>query len=481
VEDLRFRAPQPPAAWDGVRDATALGASSLQVANEALNAILPSGEEAQSEDCLYLNIWTPAVDGARRPVMVWIHGGAFTIGSGSSPMYGGQRLAERGDAVIVTINYRLGALGFLCLDDPGDGGPFTNFGMLDQVAALRWVRDEIAAFGGDPGNITIFGESAGAMSVGALMGSPLAAGLFRRAIPESGAGHNALTLEQARANAAAFAELAGVERPTRAALAKLAPETILAAQGQLEAETMATMGAGLPPEMAFQPVIDGHFLAQRPVDAVRGGLSAGVSLLIGTNAEESRLFTAMVPDAANPSDQALVHAFAARLTSPDDEETGRDAVRVYRQAREARGESATPGDLYVAADTDFMFAIPADRLATAQAAHQPQTFVYRFDWKSPMAGGMLGACHALEIPFVFGSLDIPGINAFAGEGPAAERLSETIMDAWLGFARSGDPSTSALPWPAFDATSRRTMVLDATCRIEERPHDIERQCWEGRR
>jgi para-nitrobenzyl esterase len=369
VGPLRFRAPRPREPWEGIRDTTATGATALQVPNPALEALLPSPEEPRNEDCLYLNVFTPAADGARRPVMVWIHGGAFTIGSGSSLLYDGQTLAERGNVVVVTINYRLGALGFLCLDE-GDGEPFTNFGMLDQVAALRWVRDEIASFGGDPNNVTIFGESAGGMSVAALMGSPLAAGLFQRAIPQSGAGHHALTLQQARANAATFAKLAGVERASRASLAGLSGDAILAAQAQLEASIAAGMAKGLPAEIPFAPVIDGHFLRERPVDAVRGGASAGVSLLIGTTAEETRLFTAAFPDAPTPSEEALVRMFAARLTHADDTETGRDGIRVYRQARQARGEPVGPGDLYVAIDSDFTFGIPADRLATAQARQQ---------------------------------------------------------------------------------------------------------------
>ena len=480
VGALRFRAPVAPQPWTGVRDALRVGASAPQVTNEALDSVLPSGEEQQDEDCLYLNIWTPALDGGKRPVMVWIHGGAFTIGSGSSPMYAGRRLAERGDAVIVTINYRLGVLGFLCLDEAGDE-PFTNFGMLDQVAALRWVRDEIGNFGGDPANVTIFGESAGGMSVGALMGSPLAAGLFRRAIPQSGAGHNALTVDTARETARRFAKLAGASAATREALAGLEPAAILEAQGQLDAETMAAMAEGRPPEMPFQPVVDGHFLQQLPIEAIRAGNSAGVSLLIGTTAEESRLFTAMMPPETPRDDESVARAFAARLTNPT---TWRPAaMRCASIARHGK-QGARPqarNDLYVAADTDFMFTIPAERLAEAQAAREAGTFMYRFDWKSPMLDGALGACHALELPFVFATQDLPGLAAFAGEGERADQLAADVSGAWLAFARSGDPSTPELPWPAYTPETRSTMVLDAPCRVEERPHEDERRCWDGRR
>lgn len=482
VGELRFRAPQPPDPWSGVREATATAPTAPQVVNEELQALLPSAPEEQDEDCLYLNVFTPAADGGKRPVMVWIHGGAFTQGSGSSPMYDGSRLARRGDVVVVTTNYRLGALGFLCLEgDDGGEEPFTNFGMLDQIAALRWVRTEISTFGGDPENVTIFGESAGGMSVGALMASPLASGLFRRAIPQSGAGHNALSVDTARSVASRFARAIGAGTPTREALAGIEVSRILEVQAQLEAELMSAMEEGGPAEMRFQPVIDGHFLEQLPVEAVRRGASRGVSLLVGTTAEESRLFTAMNPAAASPGEAEVVRAFAARLADPKDEVTGREGLRHYRAAREGRGEGVTPMDLTVAIDTDYMFTIPAVRLAEAQAVSQPQVFMYRFDWRSPLLGGALGACHALELPFVFGTLELPGLANFTGGGSEALELSTAIMEAWAAFARSGDPSTPGLRWPAYDASTRATMILDSARRVEDRPHESERLCWEGRR
>ncbi len=215
VGDLRFRAPLPSQAWDGVREATHAGPMAMQIPLEALDNLFGRPREPRQldEDCLYLNVWTPGLDGARRPVMVWIHGGGFTSGGGSEPVYSGAALASR-DVVVVTINYRLGALGFLYAPDLADESDSTcaNFGILDQIAALEWVRDEIAAFGGDPDNVTIFGESAGGMSVGTLMGSPMAAGLFQKAILQSGAAHNALTVDEASINAAAFAKALGVER-----------------------------------------------------------------------------------------------------------------------------------------------------------------------------------------------------------------------------------------------------------------------------
>jgi para-nitrobenzyl esterase len=480
VGEMRFAGPIAPVPWDGVRQATAYAAAAPQVPNPALDQLLPAPDEAQDEDCLYLNVWTPALDARRRPVLFWIHGGGFTLGSGSSAMYDGTALVERGDVVVVTINYRLGTLGFLSL--PGGGGhvPRANFGMLDQLAALRWVRDEIVHFGGDPGNVTIFGESAGGMSVGALMGSRLSTGLFRRAIAQSGAGHNALSLDEAATTAQRFRALTGVDLSDLAALRSLPTEKILDAQAAIEADLNDALRAGLPPRMPFQPVIDGYFLESLPVESVDRGVNPGTSLLVGSTGEESKLFTAMAPG-PEPDAGQLAAAFAARLGERADSAAVQQTIDTYRRARSARGEPATHRELIEAVDTDFMFRIPADRLATAHAARQPDTYAYRFDWTSPMADGALGACHALEIPFVFGNQRLPGLEEFAGSGPAVDRLAEQVMDAWLAFAREGNPSTEALTWPPFDAKSRRTAVLDASCRIEERPREPERQCWEGRR
>lgn len=477
VGERRFAPPAPPDKWDGVRDAGQFGATSLQVPNESLNGLLPDliPEEPQAEDCLYLNVWTPALDGAKRPVLFWIHGGAFTMGSGSPPLYDGSHLAERGDVVVVTINYRLGVLGFLCLAD-GVGEARTNFGLLDQIQALSWVRDEIANFGGDPDNITIFGESAGGMSVSSVLVSPLARGLFQRAIPQSGAGHHALSLEAAGETARRFADLAGVAPDDLQALRGLPVASILEAQAALEQELLDGLSQGRPPEMPFRPVIDGHVLSMPPIEAVRAGHAADIPILIGTTGEESKLMTGMV-GGLELSDEALAIACAGRVTSPEDIATGVRVRDTYRQARAARGEPASNHDVYVAVDTDYVFRIPADRLAEAQTAHTNQVYAYRLDWQSPLKE--LGACHALDLPFVFGTQAQPGIADFAG--PGATPLAEKIMDAWIAFARSGDPGTADLAWPRFEAAKRSTMLLDAECRVVEQPREQERLCWEGRR
>jgi para-nitrobenzyl esterase len=476
--DLRVRGPQAVEPWDGVRDATRFGPRAMQVPNEALQALLgrPKDQPPIDEDCLYLNVWTPGIDGRRRPAMIWIHGGGFAIGAGSEPLYDGSALASR-DVVVATINYRLGPLGFLYLPEfaSAPGEPCTNFGMLDQVAALQWVRDNIAAFGGDPKNVTIFGESAGAMSVGALMASPLAAGLFHKAILQSGAAHNALTVDDARENAAAFAEALGVNELNAGLLRSLPAEKILGGQAAMEAEDAKR--AGRTVALRFQPVIDGYFLPQAPIEAIRGGLSRDVPVLIGTTLEEWKLFTAMIPALREISEDRAARQIGWLVSRDGDAERGRAILQAYRDARATRGEPDDVYEVYSAAMTDWMFRVRADRLAEAQVGHQPKVFAYRFDWRSPVGNGILGACHALEIPFVFGTQRL--VRAFVGGGADADALAKTMGDAWVAFARKGDPSTDSLPWPAFDAVRRRTMILDRECRVEELPQEAERRCWDG--
>jgi para-nitrobenzyl esterase len=480
VGDLRFRAPQPIEPWEGVRDAASFGPTAMQVPNAVLESLFGRQRERPpvDEDCLYLNVWTPAADGAQRPVMVWIHGGGFTMGAGSEPLYHGAALASR-DVVVVTINYRLGALGFLYVPDfaRADGEFCTNFGMLDQVAALEWVHDEIAAFGGDPNNVTIFGESAGGMSVAMLMASPRAAGLFHRAILESGAAHNVATVSQAKASAATFAQTLGVKELAPDRLRSLPAGEFLDAQTRVEASDRDRMRDGRPFGLRFRPVVDGQFLCETPIDAIRRGCSKDVSVLIGTTAEEAKLFMAMWPGVANISDDDAARRIGYLISGDGDTERGRAILHAYRDARGSQGEAIETFELSLAAHTDHMFRVPADRLAEAQAAHLRQVFAYRFDWRSPIAKGVLGACHAIELPFVFGTHRLA--RAFTGEGPDVDALAKKAGDAWVAFARTGNPSTDALRWPPFDAERRATMILDRECRVEELPREAERRCWDG--
>ena len=467
IGELRFRAPQPPEPWDGVRATQAFSPIAPQVSNPVLEDLLPTPDppQPQSEDCLYLNIWTPGLSGAR-PVMVWIHGGAFTIGSGSEQYYDGANLAARGDVVIVTINYRLGAFGFVNLPALGE----TNFGMRDQIAALKWVQDNIANFGGDPGNVTIFGESAGGMSVGSLMASPEAAGLFHKAIPQSGAAHNALTMEETEATGRKFAEHLGVAPDDVDALRAASTADVLAASVAVDPIASGDMSdaASPTPQMPFQPVIDGAFLSKLPIEHIREGSADGVATLVGSLDEEMKMIIAAVPQ--EPSEEDVIAGLSAM--HPD----GAAAYAAYRAARRERGEDDSPGEIFIAVIGDVMLRLPGLRLADAQTSRAP-TYAYLFDWKSPGMDGKLGSCHALELPFVFGTH--AGVPGFAGSGPAADALAEATMDTWLAFARSGDPSNAAVEAPAWDAETRPITVLGENNRVEHNWRGEELSVWDG--
>ncbi len=473
VGALRFQAPQPVEPWTGVREAKTFGPISLQAQNEMLEALLPPSDppQPQSEDCLYLNVWTPALDSAARPVMVWIHGGAFTIGSGSEEYYNGAHLAARGEVVVVTINYRLGALGFLNLPALGE----TNFGMRDQVAALRWVQDNIANFGGDPGNVTIFGESAGGMSVASLMASPEAAGLFQKAIPQSGAGHNALSVEETNATAFRFCEALGIAADDVDALMTADPADILAASVAVDpiasaesAADMADAGASPTPQMPFQPVIDGAFLSQLPIDHIRNGSADGVATLVGSLDEEMKLLAAAGP--SEPMSEAAVTAMLGMM-HPD----GAAAYASYRAARRERGEDDSPTEIFVAVIGDVMLRVPGLRLADAQTSRAP-TYAYLFDWKSPGMDGALGSCHALELPFVFGTHATA--PEFCGAGPDADAFAELAMDTWLAFAKTGNPAGDGVDAPSWDTAVKPIQVLGRNPRVEHDWRGSEISVWD---
>ena len=332
----RWLAPEKPASWTGLRDARRFGAVAHQnqVMLTALSAMVVDGE--QSEDCLLLNVWTPALDGKRRPVMVWIHGGAFSIGSGSQPLYDGSVLARRGDVVVVTVNYRLGPLGFMRLADVTNGKiPATgNEGILDQVAALRWVRDNIAEFGGDPGNVTIFGESAGGMSVGTILAMPSARGLFHKAILQSGASHTGASIARANRTAERVLSRLKVRPGDDRAIRALTP-------AQLLTGTLLDDGKTPDPElgMAYQPVADGTLVPRAAIEMVADGSASGVAVMAGSTLEEWKLFALMDASLHKLDRSRLGARIGGRLTAP-----AADAlIDTYQKARAARGEPVTPG------------------------------------------------------------------------------------------------------------------------------------------
>jgi para-nitrobenzyl esterase len=472
VGSLRFRPPRRPERWQGVRPATHFGPVALQ-GPSIVEAMFGSQPEPSSEDCLYLNVWTPALDDSRRPVMVWIHGGGFVMGSGSSPMYSGATLAARGDVVFVSFNYRLAELGFSYLahlDD--DYSEAANLGILDQIAALEWVQENIQAFGGDPANVTIFGESAGGMSVGTLLGTPRARGLFHKAIPQSGAAHNVVPTKVAeettnellrRAGIASVAEL--VDLPGER-LVELRSGIIVDAMGDVDASMRA---GGTMLGMPWQPVHDGAVLPDIPLQAIRGGSATGVPLLVGTTRDEWKLF-GMLMGADDLTEERLV-ARASRVVGD-----GRGLVEAYRAADPGAG----PRELFGAMATDYIFRIPAIRLAEAHSERGDDVWMYRFSWESTAFGGTLGACHALELPFVFGNVDHPRLSLFLGDGPPPVTLAQQIQDAWIGFARHGDPNHPGLPdWPRYRPASRATMELADPAQVVEDPGGEQRRLWDG--
>jgi para-nitrobenzyl esterase len=461
VGALRFAPPAPHAGWTEPRDAAAFGAAPLQPVDGLSQTLGLLGTHPQSEDCLTLNVFAPAASGAPRPVLVWLHGGAFQTGTAAGPAYDGARLAARAGAVVVTLNYRVGALGFLHTGAPGAA----NLGLQDQLAALRFVKAAIGAFGGDPARVTVFGESAGAGSIVCLLAMPAARGLFRRAIVQSAAPEGQLSADEAAARARLLVEKLGGARADLAWLRTLPGERILAAQATCAEPGPRRIG------MFFAPVVDGEVLPELPLAAVARGAARDVELIIGTTADEMHLF-ALVPGFGAEVPDAVIPALLAAIL-PGPPETARARADALLRLYEGAGQ-----DRFFRLQTDLNLFVPSTRLAEAQSRHQPRTFMYRFTWRSPLRGGALGACHALDVPFALGTYELPALRAFAGEGPDAERVAHAMMHAWAAFARSGEPSHPGLPrWPPYAPPRRATMELGSACRVVDAPDEARRRAF----
>lgn len=459
VGPLRFQAPQPVIGWDGVRDATAWGPTAPKPQYRAPFDTLLVEPEIPGDDYLTVNVWAPAgaQPGDRLPVMVWIHGGAFGNGASAVSAMDGHNFARDG-VVLVSLNYRLGIEGFACLPDAP-----ANRGLLDQIGALQWVRDTIATFGGDPGNVTVFGESAGAMSITTLLAMPRARGLFHKVITQSGSLQAIARPEDAAYVNSVLSGLLGCDI-TATSLSALDPAVLLAAQRTLTNDLDDTADVArfslaiVASRMPFIPILDGDTIPVAPAEAIAAGAGAHLPLLTGTNLEENRLF--MVPtDGMEMVTDEVFPGFAAMMGIPD------GVISTYRASR----PGATSAELLEALTSDSFFRLPALAVADARVGSPAPTYVYEFMWRSPQ--GNLGACHFLDVAFVFDNLADPANLPVTGPNPP-QALASAMHAAWIRFARNGDPG-----WPRY-GSDRLFMIFDgADDRVVADHRRDERLAW----
>jgi para-nitrobenzyl esterase len=461
VGALRWRSPRPAEPWDGVRDATRF----RPIAPQPVIEISGQQPPVMNEDCLTLNIYTPSLGSAGLPVMVWIHGGAYYVGSSADSMFDGSGLAVHGDVVVVTLNYRLGALGYLDFTgfDRPDARFESNLGQRDQQAALEWVQRNIARFGGDPDQVTVFGESAGGGAVTTLMATPAARGLFHGAIAESSPVGSVYSRERAHAFAERFIHLVGVAPREIARLRELSPRQLTDACDQL-VRTNPRVNPGTIP---VAPVVDGDLVPDYPLTAFREGRAIPVPLVIGTNRKEAQLFRLMRSPIL-PTTAASIDAMIANLHSPG-------AFGILTAYRGYPSRSAA-----VNVSTDAAFRMPTIWAAAAHSVHAP-TWVYEFDYARPALKALgLGAMHGAELPYVWGNRPATPISSVPlGGAKAAAAVAHRVQERWLSFARTQDVNAAGVEpyWPTYDATKRSTLMIDKVDRVVDDPSSTQRIAW----
>jgi para-nitrobenzyl esterase len=461
----RFQPPAKLKPWSGVRETTAYGPRSPQLLS-SFHGFVPhevevmDRDEMMGEDCLVLNVWTPTLERGRKlPVMVWLHGGGFTSGSGGFICYDGLQLAKKHDVVVVTVNHRLTAFGYLYLAGLGSEryANSRNVGNLDIIAALEWVRDNIAAFGADPGNVTIFGQSGGGGKVSSLMAMPAAHGLFKRAIVQSGADVKGISRDAATHDAERLLARLNLKPADAERLQQLPVEQLLKA---------ANEGSG--PPIGFGPVVDGRTLPADPFDPVASELSATVPLLIGTVETEVTFFPGQPLE---PMDDASFHAKVKQLLRNAADADVARVIAAYKAGRPDRANT----DLYLIMASDATFRagvlLEAERKAEQTAA---AVYQYYFTWRSPVRDGKLRTFHTLEIPFVFDNVD--ACQSMTGAGNDRYALAEQMSSAWVAFARTGNPNHPKLPnWVPYDNTRRAVMIFNDECQLLNDPYASEQR------